>query len=303
MTAAAWWARPREISLFGGAKDATPKGAICSWASLADTLTRHPVREGARKDDLPAWSPARYPAGARRGEASVLDVGYLVLDFDAAPDLEAIHDRWREWEYVLHSSWSHSPEAPRYRLVVPLAEPVTTAHWGRVWAWAAERDPTIDVACKDASRLYYLPARPTESAPCVARLHRGPPLALDVAALPETTTERLTREARERRARGEVQPLPGTTTEIERARYRSDPGVREDVAMQLGATVGGDGPKRRARDAECPWCGRRSVWWLIEPLGRGGEMVQCKHEQSCGFYGFLDQLLINATGGYAQGRG
>ena len=65
---------------------------------------------------------------------------------------------------MMHTSWSHTPEHPKARLVFPFAEPAPVARWEQVWdaaaRWAKLGGLTLDPATKDASRLYFLPAYP-----------------------------------------------------------------------------------------------------------------------------------------------
>jgi len=157
--------------------------AITVWGSLTDpqgirqeetweTLLSHgwwrrPVVV-ADKVRARGWSPAIF-TGDRRAKAGVEAVFALVLDYEApegeAPtSLDDAFDLWGAYRGLLHTSYSHAPERPRFRVVVALARPVSAAEYSLLWRWAATRcaeaGHQIDEACRDPSRLWFLPAVP-----------------------------------------------------------------------------------------------------------------------------------------------
>ena len=68
--------------------------------------------------------------------------------------------------YIIHSSHSHTPDAPKFRIVIPLARPVSAEVWPDFYARGARffGQGKTDEKCKDASRLYFLPAHPKNRA-------------------------------------------------------------------------------------------------------------------------------------------
>lgn len=236
------------------------------------------------KARLPAWSPAVYPAGATRAAANVLEVSCLVLDVDGGAPLDAVWALWRDHARLLHTSWSHSASKPKCRLVVPLAEPVPAAAWGRVFAWAslqARRGGVQpDQQCSDPSRLFFAPAIPHPDHPHEARVHLDAPLlTIDWRRLPDPAEAR--RAAL--RARPPIVLPPGRSA----PRYQ-DAGSREDLAHQLGAQVAGVGVQRRADKIPCPSCGRPAVAFWFEP--DRATAAWCSHRRSCGWTGPLHVL-------------
>jgi hypothetical protein len=97
----------------------------------------------------PGWSPVRLKKGAdKRANDAVMEVGALCLDFDGNPDdpvqpdldtLETIWDGWRCW---IHSTWSHTAEAPRFRVVLQLSDRLNRKSFKKVWEWAAGISPS-----------------------------------------------------------------------------------------------------------------------------------------------------------------
>jgi hypothetical protein len=113
------------------------------------------------------WGPA--PGGldapwSKRKAVYVLSVTAMVLDLDEAFDRAKADVLCAPWVHFGHTSWRHTPEAPKARLVFPFRAAVPVADWLPVWAagarWAAAHGLTTDPACKDPCRAYFLPVRP-----------------------------------------------------------------------------------------------------------------------------------------------
>jgi len=96
---------------------------------------------------------------------NVRAVTALVYDFDYATleQMDALLRAFAAFEYACHSSWRHTPEAPRFRLVLPLAEPASPATFRHLWQQYAEVAITAsgahpDPKCKDPAHRYYWPS-------------------------------------------------------------------------------------------------------------------------------------------------
>lgn len=274
------------LSTFDNAWDTAPKVRSTTVAGLVGALTRFPQIPTTNKLALPAWSPARFAPGRPRCAEAVLDLSCLVLDYDqGAPD--AALSAWVGLIAVAHSTWSHTEASPRFRVVVPLARPIPAARWARAWAWAITRAPEADVACKDASRLYFRPAVPSADAPRFSRVQVGDLLDL-LSLLPEGP---------EPAPAAALRPPLVVPARLRRhaidVRLAHDPASRERVASEVGASLAGEGCHRRASGVTCPACGRASVWFYLSPerLRR----ARCNHRNTCGWTGPLDELLIRGA--------
>ena len=270
------------VSAFDNAFDPRPKALETTVAGLIRALTTFQVIAVANKLDLPAWSPARFAGKGRRKAENVASVCAVVLDYDAG-DPEAALAAWAGFVAVLHSTWSHSVEAPRFRVVVPLATSIPASRWADAWALATARAPGADPACKDPSRLYFRPALRDLDAPHFARVQGGELFDL-LTILPPPNEP------------APVRAQPSTVVVPFRLRDRAigvrldrDPGSRERIAAELGAVLTGEGGDRRAAHAVCPNCGDASAWFYLSPnrLRR----ARCNHRNSCGWTGTLDELL------------
>jgi hypothetical protein len=270
------------ITTFEHARDAAPKPANPTLRALIAALTTFRVLPVADKRELPAWSPATF-AGDRRVAREVIAVSCVVLDLDDS-GVDATSNAWADALHVVHTTWSHTAERPRWRLVAPLARPIPAEGWPAAWAWAEGRTPGVDPSCKDPGRIYFVPAIPSDDRPHDARVHAGPVLDL-LARLPPPpaiTTPR---------PRPRLRVPARLWAAAARRRLAEEPASRLRFAGLVGATVVGDGDARRAEDVACPACGRPSVWFWIAPNRQTS--ARCQHRQSCGWRG----ALLDLTGG------
>ncbi|MBA3768382.1 MAG: DUF3987 domain-containing protein, partial [Acidobacteria bacterium] len=129
------------------------------------TRFEHPVvRE---EKDGPLFSPAVFHPAYRLQE-NVAELSLLVLDYDHHASFDADLATWRESKccFAAYTTHSHrratksNPEAEeRFRIVIPLAEPIPAENFPALWQWAARiSDGKIDSQAQDASRMYYTPA-------------------------------------------------------------------------------------------------------------------------------------------------
>jgi len=148
---------------------------VLTLDELTTALTRFAVVEDTEASELRAWSPSWYAMKATRGSANVIHVSCLVLDYDASyPLTHAAHD-WHECFHIVHSTWAHTEELPRFRIIVPLAHPVRGGDWVRVWKWAVKQcHGHVDGGAEKCAHTFLLPAVPTAESPRFAFCHPGP---------------------------------------------------------------------------------------------------------------------------------
>lgn len=163
------------ISLFRGQRANIPHRRELTWEELAEQLrefVQSPCTlENCRRADCPhkktrAWSPATWPEGETRAKKTVDAVSVLIADIDHVTneDLDAILERLTGYAYILHSSHSDRPGDRCVRIVFRLSRPVPGWDWSRFWRAAVDalRIPA-DEQCKDTSRFYYRPSRPSDA--------------------------------------------------------------------------------------------------------------------------------------------
>lgn len=178
--------RPLYIATFKNQMDNTPHCEALPWEQLCRILGSHRTRE--RKDGGPTWSPVRYPEGAIRGNGNVIDVHLAVLDIDGGATIEDFKPRLDGYAYVLHTSFSHKEDHPKFRVILPLTTPVKAAEWHATWLRInAKFGGFNDPSCKDPARIYFLPAHPPGASEHKVEVGEGQ--WLDVEALPPLSSE------------------------------------------------------------------------------------------------------------------
>lgn len=252
-------------------------GAVPYWQGALSTdallsrMTQH--TETGDKGQTRCWSPVELAPGARRSNANVVAVSCLVLDYDAEPISRAqVMRGLGRVRMAYHSSHSHTDAKPKGRLIVPLATPCPVELWPRMWRWAAIRLPGIDPACKDASRVYYLPTHPPGMSP-VSWRQDGPLLSVP-EKLPELP-----------------KPPPYKPVADTSDRSLMDALRRPDVRARLADGQGWRVSSGTARRIPCPQCSRPSVYYVIDSEAK----ARCGHMASCGGTFWLDQLIGETT--------
>ena len=236
---------------------------------------------------IPAWSPAKFKNGSTRSLSAVELVSCLVLDIDdGKTGLKEILEVWGDVFFIVHTSWSHQDEAPRLRVAFPLSEPVPAKDWPNAWEWARSQFPSLDEACKDASRIYFVPAIKTPSSPHFHHVNPG-------KGFLKLVGDHIPRAPRPRPL-PKIKPRPPITVprndadRVARFRMDRDPGTRRRVAHSVGAKLRGSGDNERAtRGGPCPSCGRMSIWWYIHPTRKA--TASCDHigAGKCNWFGRL----------------
>lgn len=277
------------VSFFADVRSVQPLARDLTWERLADTLVEFRAHWGdddASKRSAPCWSPVRYREGGRRRAADVVDVSALVLDYDDGRTIDEAVAAWDGLARVVHTSWSHSPEAHKLRVILPLVEPVPASLWSGVYRAALRDDGDVaDPKCSDPSRLYLLPCMGRHAVPW-ARCYSGDLLDLgDLALRVDEARRRVEAAQAERRARVAREAKryadQGDTVGAVRRLLDTDPHAREALGQRLGGSVirrpGGDVIK----GIRCPSCGRGSLWWFLAPHSFGG--AACDHRKTCGY--------------------
>lgn len=166
-----------QTSHFLHSKDILPSRRALSWAEICLEFASHAERN---EKDGPAWSPVSYVRGAKRGNSGVELINLAVVDVDDGTPLEDVLAKIANFSYLAHSSFSHTSEKPKYRIILPLASPVSPNNWRAVW----ERINHLvggcnDPATKDPARLFYKPAHPPTATSHFVNNNNGKLLSLD----------------------------------------------------------------------------------------------------------------------------
>ena len=266
-----------------------------TWDVFVALMTRcaamPPIED---KHAWPLWSPTLYSPGASRGKKNVQAVSMLVLDQDSGVDWEQAIDPFHRVQYLVHTSYSHTKEVPKFRIILPLAQPIAGEDWPLVWSHLTRRAVDPDPACKDASRVYFLPSRPPGAASYILAnqsAHCG---------FLNPDVEAIKRNAHRQQNKRKAKPIPyhvsNKQREIIEERGRElDPGHRRMIANQLGARLS----KGYAGHIRCPNApnhapgkNKDSVWFRLDPGGdRSKSWANCNHRNTCQWYGRIGDLI------------
>lgn len=125
-----------------------------------------PDKKRKEDKDGTAWIPcSMIDPSWKRNQENIDKAYFIVLDIDSGMQLEDVRKRIVGYEALIHSSYSHSEEKPKWRVVLPLAEPIPAREVGKIFDIFQERfDELLDASCgHDPARLYYTPACPADA--------------------------------------------------------------------------------------------------------------------------------------------
>lgn len=198
------------VSAFSGVTDNHPKPTVMTWPALINHLRQPRVCEV--KNQVGAISPTIFAANTKRSRVNAQWLTMLVLDVDnsvAEPDPTATAGRKkgvlprplmmeevasllraRGTQGFLASTWSHTEAWPRFRVFIPLSEPVPASRWEAAVDWALNalgletHWAALDLAAtKDVARLYFLPCTKPGSEPAFIEVE-GDSLSIPMGTLP-----------------------------------------------------------------------------------------------------------------------
>lgn len=250
------------------------------------------------KKDLPLWSPTTFQNGRRSG-ANAERIWFLVYDMD---DGMAPFDTWRlfhEYNVIAHTSYSHRPYHHKYRIILPLEDPIHASDWVRaskaasnLWNNVVGRGEPDPSALNDRARAYFRFGLPSPEGDIPAHhplfpsefhdvaWNVGKSLKLDFSDIPE-----------EKKPVGRPVKQPrhvyqnGKTS---MSQMMEDSAVRLAIANRLGATIQGN----EARYITCPGCGKNSVHYSIDISNPcSSKWPNCNHKNNCGWWGTFEMLI------------
>lgn len=100
--------------------------------------------------------------GHYRNHTNVINRSMLTLDLDGTQEsgFKALCASLSGFYYLWHTTYSHSEEKPSYRVLVPLAEPVTPEQYTEIVQRiiSANPDASIDPSCSKPEQVMFTPA-------------------------------------------------------------------------------------------------------------------------------------------------
>lgn len=143
----------------------------------------------AKKDDAAVFTLCEFGPEDNRKKPNIKAVTGIVLDLDgenSAERLMAAYEKLEPYAHFWYTTYQHTENTPRLRIVVPLAQPVTADAFERdslALRLAAWLGLTADQCCAKAAQVYYLPTKPTPDADSDIRVGESTTM-FDIALLP-----------------------------------------------------------------------------------------------------------------------
>lgn len=287
---------------------------------LFTAITRE--RRVGKKDHLPLWSPCIFKEGGKTDNASAIELSCLVWDFDVGIRAETVLDCLGQcnFAYFAHSSFSNTTAKNKFRVIIPLLEPICSVDWSYAWHGALEflqsklpdyvrsafGDKCIDLSCKDARRFYYVGGDGLDNVWSMSALNKP---RFDLMPIMEKTREKMFQEAQDRMKRIKSEHAKYTARQSRKRGAHRDyheelkkdlqntAKARAELAHKLtgfgGKIISTQLGEKMCVDWICPRCQNikkgkydPATYFYISPYGTLSG-AYCQHLNSCGWRGSL----------------
>lgn len=248
------------------------------------------------KKQLPLWSPTTYDYQKRSGKNANL-IWFLVFDIDDGATPFSTWRLFHEYHVIAHTSFSHQPHHHKYRIILPLAQPIPAKHWDRasvaakeVWDKIVGKGEPDSAALNDRARGYFRYGIPKSPSPEMVAHHPMNPLNFHQTAWSVGRPFHLDYEhvVVKTPVKKVYKPKVYNNGKASINEVMMDPQFRLAFAGKTGATIQGS----EARYIQCPQCGRNSVHFSIDPsIPTTYKWPTCNHVNSCGWWGRFEDLL------------
>lgn len=181
-------ANPVRVAFYPNKTNTTPQKKLLPWPDLVKDLMTVRIR---RSKDGAMHSPAVIADGKTRADENVVALSFLEADYDHLTPQQAEEVKARYiasgLEHAIYSTYQHTPEAPRFRVVIPIDAPIRVQDWPQLQPriWEHVFGPHADPDATDPSRAYYSHSCPP-GAVHFAEHHRG--AVLNPYELPPATS-------------------------------------------------------------------------------------------------------------------
>lgn len=139
--------------------DIEPEEIALSKSQLFSFLTEHQVVEDK---SVPAFIPGTFTRNKTKSASDVKLISLIVYDVDCKTrfyTLEDLKRRLSDYTCIVHSTYSATFEAPRWRVIILPEKPIEPHNFDSVYRGVANKlDLEFDYKCTNINRLYYLPS-------------------------------------------------------------------------------------------------------------------------------------------------
>ncbi|CCI60786.1 putative uncharacterized protein [Staphylococcus equorum subsp. equorum Mu2] len=154
-----------------------------SWETLLNTLYQPLVSNDKYERGLIVYGKIK---NNYRKDDNIISRGVIALDYDNIHDFKglynAISKQLESYSWAFHTTYSHTTEEPRIRLMIPLSENVSGAEYRQyAQAIANHIGYEVDESSYVPSQAMALPVKANENAPYIFKYNDAP--LLDIATL------------------------------------------------------------------------------------------------------------------------
>lgn len=143
------------VTLWQNIKNPVGEVREFDWDEFAVRFTERCAFDGI--DKHPGWSAAEF-RNNHRGRDNVMYVTALCLDYDESATIEQACQWWKGYRGILQTTKSHTSEKHSFRVVLPLARPVSAFEFDGLWVRANRHCAgSCDKQAKDPSRFWFTP--------------------------------------------------------------------------------------------------------------------------------------------------
>ena len=249
------------------------------------------------KKQLPLWSPTVFKNERRSGfNAHVLY--FLVFDMD---DGQTGFDTWRlfhQYHVMAHTSFSHRPQHHKYRIILPLENPIPATEWERasqaaldMWNSVVGRGEPDLGALHDKARAYFRYGIPHPESNIMAHHPMYPgnyhQTAWSVGHPLDLKYDHIRIKKEPKRVQYN-KPKVYSNGKTALSEVMMSSAFRSAMAGQCGGTLQGN----EVRYVTCPGCGQKSVHFSIDlTLPSATKWPTCNHLNKCGWWGRFEDLV------------
>ena len=157
------------------------------WENLIPLLMK--PRVVTHKTDVKLISGCSFSGDTRNNQC--VDMRHLLLlDFDDGTHYNWFISTYLEYEFVVYTSFSHSKELPKFRVVIPLEVPVDAIEFSNAKKTLLGIFPGVDEASFVSSQAFYVPSCTVENEHLFFSLHNvGKRWSADQSQLTHMETE------------------------------------------------------------------------------------------------------------------
>lgn len=159
------------------------KSAQYTWETLLNTLYQPLVSNDKYERGLIVYGKIK---NNYRKDDNIISRGIVALDYDNIHDFKGLYNaickQLESYSWAFHTTYSHTTDEPRIRLMIPLSENVSASEYRQyTQAIANHIGYEVDEASYVPSQAMALPVKANENAPYIFKYNDAP--LLDIATL------------------------------------------------------------------------------------------------------------------------